>query len=381
MDAVEIPEESKVYYEKLNNYYELKSEYEKVNNNKKNKIKKKYKDQFGVLTISIPELRSKIDKIKPICIHCGQEGGTLFKQEDKILYARCLCNTPCDLNIQIKLPKNHYLPKFIQTYEKSSNELKKNIIVTKLNYIFDLEKDDITSQKFNVLKKDYVDQDKILNLLKKKLEDQLYTTEYDYDNFMLRFNDSQNSGEQKTDPEKKYSFRKDIIIEKTKVLNEHISDIKDIIKKHEKEPARFSLTEAVQIYIKNVIPLQEYIRSIKYNISYIDIVGEERRIKQIKNYISNFIFENEPGEILENNVQKVVKKKKKKKPRKKKLKPTVLPEKDDTPPQSESKKDLPVKDESPKDSDKETEETEETEETKNLSDLDELEEFEPTVDS
>ena len=49
------------------------------------------------------------------------------------------------------------------------NDLKKDIVVTKLNYLFDLEKENITSQKFKVIKEEYVKKDKNYVNLKKVL--------------------------------------------------------------------------------------------------------------------------------------------------------------------------------------------------------------------
>jgi len=141
MEDLPISENQKKYISSLKEYYQHKTQYESDYKKKKKSILKK-KD------LSTTEKLFKIQKIKMSCIQCGEEGGTLFKQENKVLSATCLAANSCDLNINIKLSNTLNLRENINIYDKIVQKLKADVVVTKLSLIFDLEREDIVSQKF-----------------------------------------------------------------------------------------------------------------------------------------------------------------------------------------------------------------------------------------
>lgn len=313
MENIPVPLNLKSYISSLKNYYELKSTYEKRYERKKKKILSKSDSNNASID---PFVLSKIQKIKRKCIQCGKDGGTIFKQENRILTAVCNCSDPCDLNIKIKKSETVFLPEQINIHETFLNELKKQIITTKLNYIFDLEKEDITSQKFDVTREEYRDYDKIFCLLKKKLYDQHYKYPVEVEVVQEK---GQKNPESKLLTNTEFVLKTDLITEKTKTLNKHIKNIKSIIQEHQTN----SFENAVRIYLTNIIPLLEDIRKIKYDVLYLETVDVENTTKfyinQIKNYIDKYCYENEEGSVIIDALKKQEKSKE----------PTTLNELDD----------------------------------------------------
>lgn len=341
MEELPISENQKKYISSLKEYYQHKTQYESDYNKKKKSILKK-KD------LSNTEKLFKIQKIKMSCIQCGEEGGTLFKQENKVLSATCLAANPCDLNINIKLSNTLNLRENINKYDEIVQKLKADIIVTKLSLIFDLEREDIVSQKFNAIKETYKENQQILDVFKNILNDNI--------NF-IKIEDPETE-------ELKRMLRSDFIKKNQEILNKHLKNFNERVKLFESNSSKNSLAEALDIYLKNILPLIEYIRQHKYNITYIDVtnnigfngesLGEKIYVNQHTNYISNYYYTHEEGEILKHDV--AVKKKPKRKKRKFKKKT------------DEQKAGGVI-------------EEDEEDEIKKLSDLDELDEFELKVDA
>ena len=349
MEELPISENQKKYISSLKEYYQHKTQYESAYNKKKKSILKK-KD------LSTTEKLFKIQQIKMNCIQCGEEGGTLFKQENKVLSATCLAVEPCDLNINIKLSNTLNLRENINKYDEIVQKLKADVIVTKLSLIFDLEREDIVSQKFNAIKETYKENQKILDVFKNILNDNI--------NF-IKIEDPETE-------ELKRMLRSDFIKKNQEILNKHLKNFNERVKLFESNSSKNSLAEALDIYLKNILPLIEYIRQHKYNITYIDVtnnigfngesLGEKIYVNQHTNYISNYYYTHEEGEILKHDV--AVKKKSKRKKRKFKKKTT------------EQKAGGFLEND-----DKKEEDEEDEDEIKKLSDLDELDVFEPKVES
>lgn len=398
MEDLPISENQKKYISSLKEYYQHKTQYE-------SDYKKKKKSILNKKDLSITEKLFKIQKIKMSCIQCGEEGGTLFKQENKVLSATCLAANSCDLNINIKLSNTLNLRENINKYDKIVQKLKADVIVTKLSLIFDLEREDIVSQKFNAIKETYKENQKILDVFKNILNDNI--------NF-IKIEDPE------TD-ELKRMLRSDFIEKNQEILNKHLKNFNERVKLFESDSSKNSLAEALDIYLKNILPLVEYIRQHKYNITYIDVetsigfngesLGEKIYINQHTNYISNYYYTHEEGEILKHDVAVVNKRQNKiKRKRKKKqesessddsgkeienidelfeqdevmgiselsAEPRSLVEKDETSDVFD-KEELSITDAS-----KSVEKPilkKKSDEAKKLSDLDELDEFDPEIDS
>tara|TARA_Y100000992_G_C21273145_1_gene498166 strand:- start:2061 stop:2849 length:789 start_codon:yes stop_codon:yes gene_type:complete len=133
------------YLEEFNNYYTLKNSYENYKNNlKKNIIEDNDK--------KIDEKKTSISKLKYKCINCKSEGGTIFKNENNILIAICgNIKNPCNLNI--KLEKKNYLnlkEEIVRTSQEIY-DLKKNILIIKLDVLFNYISEEKAIELFNKL--------------------------------------------------------------------------------------------------------------------------------------------------------------------------------------------------------------------------------------
>lgn len=386
MDDIVIPQDMKRYMEAYDKYFTLKKTYDTSLYNKRRTIRKSQE-----LTMEEKILRLK--NVSVSCVMCGGKGGSNFYRKNRILYAKCGCETPCAFSMEIELSQNYDLPSAIKIYGDQLYDYKRNIVVTKLNYLFDLEKNDITSQRFNVLKEDFVTLDKQVSMLKILLKQQLELIET-----------TDNDGSINN------SYRIDVLQEKMKTLHSHLKDIKKICVNHKKNPEKFKLTEAVTNYLSYVIPLLDEIRKLKYNQVYMD----NFELKQIKHNIENYSWADPdtPGNVIENNFQKIKKKKiiRRKKPRKPKKKINKVEEAKkelaleveelEDPPVSVAQEELMEKTDEPDDQEKTFEPDAEPIEEKsnelpveddpapieqqsavNIEDIGELEEFEPTVDA
>ena len=379
MEELNIPNYNKTYMEAFIKYHNLKKTYE-------TSYKKKRKDIRKSNEINMTQKLFKIKNIQVPCVQCGNKGGSKFYRKNRTLYAKCNCKNPCTFSMEIKLSQNYHLPTALKKYGGQLNEYKKNIVITKLNYLFDLEENDITSQKFNVLKDDFVQLDKQVNMLKNLLKQQLELIETTND-----------------DGSTKNSYRSDVYKEKMESLHGHLNNIKKISVNHKKNPEIFTLTDAITIYLSNVIPLIDEIKVIKYNQMYMDGFI----LKQNKHNIQNYSWSDpkQSGNVIENNFQKIKKKKIIRKGNKKKFKKDIIEEAkeislefeelDDIPvsitqeeimektdsledtfdpdAQEEKSDSLPIKDEIQINSI-------EKQKAVNIEDLGELEEFDPTLD-
>ena len=129
MEELNIPQSMKTYMEGFDKYFTLKQKYDNDLFVKK-KIRKS-----NELT-----MQEKLFKIKNIhkqiqCVQCGNKGGSKFYRKDRTLYAKCNCEVPCTFSMEIKLSQNYHLPTAIETYGDQLNDYKKNIVITKLNYL------------------------------------------------------------------------------------------------------------------------------------------------------------------------------------------------------------------------------------------------------
>ena len=97
--------------------------------------------------------QDKFRKLNTKCINCGRNVGTIFKNEDGILTAICGDNkSPCLLDIKINRGKFVNLEELIDVFQTGVDDLKEEIITTKLDLLFGYEQEATTLSKFNKLK-------------------------------------------------------------------------------------------------------------------------------------------------------------------------------------------------------------------------------------
>ena len=139
----EIDEE---FMEKLNEYYKLKNKYENKRQSQINTILKNDK-------LTMKQKQEKFRKLNTNCINCSRKVGTIFKSESGILTAICGDNkSPCNLDIKLNRGKFLNLEEMIDVFQTGVDELKEEIIATKMDLLFGYEQEATTLTKFNKLK-------------------------------------------------------------------------------------------------------------------------------------------------------------------------------------------------------------------------------------
>ena len=213
----------------MDRYYELKHRYEKALNARKLKIKKNE-------DLTLKEKRALIKKIVPKCVNCGKAGGTVFEEKNGMLKAVCASKTPCDLNINLKRKQYENVRDLEIKNDKTSENLKMRIIMTKLDYLFGVNKskDDIVD-KFNTLK----------NELAAITEKQLILTK-NYGDIL--------SG----------VHRDPLLNDANMDLANAIEELKNIHAEYILEPNTAYLTTMAEKYVTVIRPLIEQINKINY---------------------------------------------------------------------------------------------------------------------
>ena len=114
----------------MNKYYKLKSDYEK-------KYKKTVKNIANNDLTSLAKKRRLISSIKPKCVKCKRDVGTIFSNKDRVLTAKCGDTiTPCGLDIQIHRGSVMSESKAADYWQNEIENEKLNIIQTKLDFLF-----------------------------------------------------------------------------------------------------------------------------------------------------------------------------------------------------------------------------------------------------
>ncbi|MDA7463509.1 hypothetical protein N8996_01815 [Candidatus Poseidonia alphae] len=242
------PIESPEYLEKLNEYYNLKKTYETNIKDKKNTI---LKDD----SLSIMQKKEKINKMKKTCIICKSPGGSVFKNEGTLLLAYCGNSSPCNFKIKINRGTFVLLNETIDVFNEGVEEGKENIIKSKLNLLFNLEKEEDVLKYFNEVK------DELTEDLESLVE---FKQEY-----LSKIENLGNNA---------------IIIAKTKILEDKILLIKEAVVIFNETNEKQYVKDIVNIYIDDILPLNKELQDLKYKYYNIESFqqGEETIFKLIK---------------------------------------------------------------------------------------------------
>ena len=283
MEYNEIP--SKKVYDAMNDYYRLKSSYENRIEDMKKKIKapKEITNKITGTTIktekTIEEKRNEIRLMKPKCIYCNKPVGTVFKNTDELLIAKCGATEakgdiePCKLNIEIKKGKIGNSKTYYYEFLEEKRKVEKNIINLKLDLLFKYSTEEETLEKFE-----------------KELED------YEYYTNSINF-----SSEEIGKNENKTEYKPKIIELNSQIVNA-IEFIKETIREYKKQNDSQLLVEIINKYTDKLLPNIKELRAIEhdyYNIEKDELTGEFNLIKT-KVSVSNFeiIMENDDPEII-----------------------------------------------------------------------------------
>lgn len=223
------------YYNKLNEYYKLKSKYESDVKREKNIIKKG--ENFSL---------RELNKYKPKCINCKRPGGTNFiqKMEDENRIVTATCNVlinPCNLDIKINLGSHFSINEFLDDLQNDTRDLKREIIENKNKQLFSFISDEQTVSIFEKLKTE-------LN------EDMVMLEEY-----TNIYNEITNNKQKNED-----------YIKESENLQVYILQMKNLIKQFNHTNDKNLVNDVVNIYVDKVLKTNKILLDLKYQTNEID---------------------------------------------------------------------------------------------------------------
>ena len=268
------------FYQALENYYKLKSQYE----NEKNKYKTEILDDYK---LSIKEKHKKYKQIKLKCVNCKRPVGTNFSSKydpeiyNKVLKATCgdLAN-PCNLKIVLHTGIIDLYSETIKELEDQVQDAKNAIIEDKNRLIFHYINETEAIERFDSFKEDINDSSSLLTYM---LEE--YLTIVDNDEIKKEL---QEKGEES------YAT---------------ISLIQEAITKFNRTNDTQYVKDAVSIYVTRLQPLLKTIMKLKYHDCFVEYDDSTKMhyLMQKKNNIYDMEFYRKTPAIVENVMGGIVK--------------------------------------------------------------------------
>lgn len=246
------------YLEEVKKFYILKKRYEKY----KESVKKKIIDSDN----SIQVKKQLLAKTKFKCINCKNEGGTIFQIDESSLKVFCgNKSNPCNIDLNISRKKFTNLKENLINVENEINQKKKEIIISKLNYIFKYIEEDKAVENFEEIKLELTELQKNYNKL--------------FEKYLYIF-----------DNDSKKSNLDDLLL----MQNNHINEFKDILNLYYTTRENRYLKNALNYYIINIISIDEKILNTQYKYNAIE--------KDLDNNI-NYLIQHE---YLQNDIELLV---------------------------------------------------------------------------
>ena len=282
------------YLEAFEELNKLKRNYDKkIENAKKNFLKKNPNASSKEKKTALEEYKSKMR-----CLNCGKPGGTIFDSPDGF-NAKCgNIDNPCNLRIKIKKPTVFHIPNQLEQLRKEIILQKRIITEYKLDLLFDLDDEEVILNEFQNNKENL---EKILTFAK---EMQDY---YDRNTSMIEIPQlNPDTGEEITDQSTPlYVSRKEQLDIKQKEFNQYVSDFKKNIKLYKQNGENSLLNDSIQNYKNIIIPLQKQIRSLKYQVIYLDKISQSNNNKLSKKEMPIFHFTSKyidiQNQVIQNN--------------------------------------------------------------------------------
>ena len=213
----------------IDNYYKLKQKYEEQLENKKKSIRNNKE-------LTKKEKKIKFKQIKINCINCGKKGGTIFTQQNNILSAVCGNTTkPCNLNININRGDYTNIYDTEGLIKKDIENIKKNIMLLKLDLLFNYADESVIIKEFNIEKKNISNLTQSLLSIRKQ-----YLSIIDNKEDKLFVNDG--------------NVKLHTIKEQLKLLIQKYTDNNNIS----------YINEIVETYIRDILPLSREIQNKSY---------------------------------------------------------------------------------------------------------------------
>lgn len=257
------------------------------------KIKGAYDSKMNALKLriirsndSLANKKARISKIRAKCIHCDQDGGTIFSRSNRHLKATCGSkDSPCNLNIDIKLGSTELIDVLESNVRDDLNMAKTKIIEIKLMLLFGILSEDQMAEAFVNIKDSYKNLIAAQNSILSEMNKQQLITIKDI------------GGERDVE-------RKALASANEVKLGNLISDFKKLIKEYEEDSSvdtkRAKMMDAIDIYISQIIPTVNTIRTTLYRINTVLEEKGKYKLIQIKTPLSLQVFNMEEPEIIHN---------------------------------------------------------------------------------
>mgnify|MGYP003656885938 FL=1 len=228
------------FLERLDEYYRLKNKYDTVIKEKKNNI---LKDE----NLSMKQKREKYKLLKFRCINCERSVNTIFDINDGILTAICGDKiSPCKLNIKINRGKYLDIRTLIDVFGSGAEDVKEEIISTKLDLLFGYENEQSTIKKFTELKK--------------VLEEDLETTAEYVTTFLGIITNQKNQ---------------ENLQNKMKMVYDNINTIKSTMKEFDETGVLQLIKDVISLYITELKPLIVDINRLQYQNKTVEEYSDE----------------------------------------------------------------------------------------------------------
>ena len=236
--------DSTKYTAALNNYYSKKQ---------------KYSEQIKKILKNGGDINAQIK-----CIKCKKKGGTAFERivekedgkKEVYLIAKCSSNTPCDLDINIKLANYKSYDDLIEILHDKLEIVKTDIIKLKLDLLFNLKDEDYVVSKFERLKDNLIKLNGKLDKLRKTYDEKNNT-------FVVKSN-TDGVGEVNVDEYENSYNRTEALEYINKEIEKSISEYNKSIKKYKETNRDTDLIDVFSQFTQKLTALFDKRREIKY---------------------------------------------------------------------------------------------------------------------
>ena len=220
------------YKEALNKYFTLKTKYE-------NKCKKEKRSL-------LPNKKALMQYV-PKCVVCGKPGGSTFKRENGNFIGNCNARSPCNFSIIIKRKNDFHIYDMMEESNKIMDNMKLDFIIQKLDTIMGFISEVESAKLYKEQLEEYNDYSKTHNVFKNA-----------YDGI---FNNS---------------IRNESIKKKTNKMYDIIENMKELYKTYYETTDRNIMKTIMHIYVKDLIPEMRTLKSLKYEISEMEIIEKNK---------------------------------------------------------------------------------------------------------
>jgi hypothetical protein len=218
----------KDFMESLYDYFRLKSNYEKINYEKRKDIYKNSENK--------KEARKLLAEFKPKCVNCKRAVGSIFTTSDRRYLAKCGdAANPCPLDIEIFLGYFENIRSELAFFKETLEKSKGYIIQQKLDTLFD-----------------YVTEEEAVAEFKENLETYNESSVY-YNQVKTKYDEIFSNVDKHSE-----------IRAKENEIKMMLYDIDEMVRKYKETEEPQFLRDAIEQHVNNLMPMIDYVRRMKY---------------------------------------------------------------------------------------------------------------------